>query len=257
MPYDGEIRKADHVEIARNTQGTPTAKLIAVLIAAGITDTKELAEIVGLKIRAVQATKNALQCAQQNAHVDASAAECAHYTAPAQQNAPETQHNAFPSRAYKELPSEVVITKNNTPGDAREGLDQVWAKAMELGNQIKGGKVAKSARAIRSAHGELDGSRGIEARDGKLTITGEAAAELETDFPGVSIRTVANKSYPEVRRFKHPSYGDAMAVLRKWAEIEEQNRHKPRQMAGAPLEHRIPENVVKFARPALDEVANA
>ena len=39
--------KANPVDIARNTQGTPTAKLIAILAAHGITSAAEIAEIVG------------------------------------------------------------------------------------------------------------------------------------------------------------------------------------------------------------------
>ena len=56
----------------------------------------------------------------------------------------------------------------------------------------------------------------------------------------------------------YPSKTDALTILRKWARIETQNasRSKPSN-PGQPLEHRIPENVVKFARPVLDEVANA
>lgn len=74
--------------VASETVGTPTIKLIAVLMAAGVTSTAELCEITGLKTRAVQCAKSALQCAQQNAPAQQNAHQ-AHHTAPkAQQNAP-------------------------------------------------------------------------------------------------------------------------------------------------------------------------
>jgi hypothetical protein len=46
------------VDIARNTQGTPTAKLIAILEANGITNASELAEIVGISDRAIRKSRN-------------------------------------------------------------------------------------------------------------------------------------------------------------------------------------------------------
>lgn len=59
MPTECENCKANPVEIARNTQGTPTAKLIAILEAQGITDAEELAEIVGITDRAIRKARNA------------------------------------------------------------------------------------------------------------------------------------------------------------------------------------------------------
>lgn len=50
--------KANPVDIARNTQGTPTAKLIAILAAHGITSAAEIAEIVGISDRAVRKARN-------------------------------------------------------------------------------------------------------------------------------------------------------------------------------------------------------
>lgn len=63
MPQIAETCKADVVEVARSTQGTPTAKLLAILMAAGITDNKELAEITGLSLRSIQHAR-ATHCAQ-------------------------------------------------------------------------------------------------------------------------------------------------------------------------------------------------
>ena len=46
------------VDIARTTTGTPTAKLIAILEAHGITSASEIAEIVGITDRAVRKVRN-------------------------------------------------------------------------------------------------------------------------------------------------------------------------------------------------------
>lgn len=61
MPENCENCKANPVDIARKTLGTPTAKLIAILQAQGITDSKELAEIIGVGVRAVQLAKQVSQ----------------------------------------------------------------------------------------------------------------------------------------------------------------------------------------------------
>lgn len=58
MPSGCENCKANPVEIARNTVGTPTAKLIAILAAHGVTGAAEIAEIVGISDRAVRKARN-------------------------------------------------------------------------------------------------------------------------------------------------------------------------------------------------------
>lgn len=50
--------KANPVDIARNTPGTPTAKLVAILKAHGITSASDLAEIVGISDRAIRKSRN-------------------------------------------------------------------------------------------------------------------------------------------------------------------------------------------------------
>ena len=56
MPEHCETCKADVVEIARTTAGTPTAKLIAILMSQGVDNTADLAAITGLTKRAIQYT---------------------------------------------------------------------------------------------------------------------------------------------------------------------------------------------------------
>lgn len=108
--------------ITSDCKGTPTAKLIAILEAAGITSTKEIAELLNLKPRAIQcARKSATQCA--------SATECAQLNAHAQRSAPKAQRSAHqsatecasePSRIHARLESpsgivSILEDKTNTP----------------------------------------------------------------------------------------------------------------------------------------------
>lgn len=142
----GEIK-----EIARTCNGTPTAKLIAILEAAGITATKEIAELLNLKPRAIQcARKSAIQCA--------SATECAQQNAPAQPSAHKAQQNApdsatecaasrAPIRACLETPSGLLtsevkdtntpippkIPKGPTPTDALKAFEAYNATALRCG----------------------------------------------------------------------------------------------------------------------------
>jgi len=58
MPNQCDDCKANPVDIARKTEGTPTAKLIAILEAYGITSAAEMAEIVGISDRAVRKVRN-------------------------------------------------------------------------------------------------------------------------------------------------------------------------------------------------------
>lgn len=61
------------------TAGTPTAKLIAVLLACGITSNKEIADLIGLKVRAIQTARatlnDATHCAQHSAYAAHGAAQ--------------------------------------------------------------------------------------------------------------------------------------------------------------------------------------
>ena len=96
---------------AQHCDGTPTAKLVAVLVAAGITDTKELADVIGVKIRAVQAARKPLAKRTTVRAPGCAASQCAHQDAQTQQDAPEnapqcaeTHHNALsPPRVHARI----------------------------------------------------------------------------------------------------------------------------------------------------------
>lgn len=106
-------------------------------------------------------------------------------------------------------------------GDEKSGEsenDRVCREAYAQHAETKAGKTAKSARALRTS-GELDGSSGVTLIDGKLSIVNGSAAMLAKEFPGVDLAAVCNKAAPELMRHRYPTHADAMAVLRKWAEI--------------------------------------
>lgn len=107
--------------VAQACDGTPTAKFIAVLIAAGVTDTKQIADILGIKVRAVQAAKKRTTV---RAPRCASATECAQHSASAQLNASEcapecvsAHHSAPPARVEDNnlLTNLDTTVEDNTP----------------------------------------------------------------------------------------------------------------------------------------------
>lgn len=120
-----------------------------------------------------------------------------------------------------------VVGSSTAPECARESsADELARQAYERGLEIKGGKVAKSARAVVAAQGELDGSKGITFADGKLTVDDSTAAEISRDFPGLDIAYVCTRAAPDLARVNWPTRSQAMAVLRKWAGILSQDAAK-------------------------------
>ena len=184
--------KSNPVEIARSTQGTTTAKLIAVLIASGITDTKELAEITGLKIRAVQAARNAAQCAQHNA--------------PAQQDAPKTQHDAPNAPecaqhaaplacATKELPTEVSISNSRLASqrDATDVMIESICRWMNAGDEY-------------SARTWLNNTIAVFGQDTTtnsfMKLQADTASGLRIAFPLKTWTTIAQRLQAEAKAGK-------------------------------------------------------
>lgn len=79
----GEIKA-----IVEACQGTPTAKLIAVLDALGITETKDLAALLGVTPRAVQLAKQAKSTSRSTVR---SEAHFAKHSSPAKHTSPESE----------------------------------------------------------------------------------------------------------------------------------------------------------------------
>ena len=120
---------------------------------------------------------------------------------------------------------------------------------------VKGGKVAKSPRAMQRANGELDGSQGSDFTDGKLTVTNGAASALVADYPGIDLAAVCAKAGPEIAKFGYPSRADALAVLRKWAQIATEARTAPRYAKPQDVPHVVSPETLRYAKPAPDNLA--
>lgn len=124
--------KANPVDIARNTQGTPTAKLIAILAAHGITSAAEIAEIVGISDRAVRKARNSGSGTEVPPGT----------TGPELQDRPGTQvpktelqdrnSGSAPSRAHatKELPSEVSLPRRLEQQQQMPPIERIHSAAM-------------------------------------------------------------------------------------------------------------------------------
>jgi hypothetical protein len=111
------------------------------------------------------------------------------------------------------------ITKNEVEEKKKAEVAEAHRRAMEAGERLKGGKVAKSGRAVQATQGELDGSKGIKFEGGKLAVVNGAYADLVADFPGVNLQAVFNKVAPEIAKNKYPTMELAMSLIRKWAQF--------------------------------------
>lgn len=136
--------------------------------------------------------------------------------------------------------------------------DELARQAYLAGLAIKAGKAAKSARSIQRTKGELDGSRGITLIDGKLTVVNGSAATLAEEFPGIDLTAVCNRAAPDLSKTSYPSYGDAMAVLRKWAQIVVGDKASgrfggQRNVHPADIPHVVASDTIRYAKPARYE----
>lgn len=142
------------------------------------------------------------------------------------------ERNRTQANAPKRPDTDTDTEKNsNTPLPPNGGMVGVqvndhWSKeaaniqakaAYEAGLQIKQGVATKSARAFQAAVGELDGSKGITLREGRLTVSPEIASDLAAEYPGIDVTSVCDKAAPEVLKQRYPRRDDALASLRKWA----------------------------------------
>ena len=141
MPEKCEEIKTDLVQIARSTTGTPTAKLVALLLAAGVTSNAEMAEIVGVTVRAIQKVRAMLtsahvesepQFAKETNHSSHGEPQFANSSSPTRttvrQSEPQFASDAnsssplartgINSRASKESPTEILISKSTAQSGA-------------------------------------------------------------------------------------------------------------------------------------------
>lgn len=161
-----------------------------------------------------------------------------------------------------ETASETTPEQNRAdtdPEDARarasgDEVDRQWAQAYVDSERIKSGKTAKSQRAEQRTTGELDGSKGITLIEGKLTLAEGPEAVLCKEFPGIDVISVCNRAAPELMRHRYPTTADAMAVLRKWAQIAREASSKAPSKAGEPNFAEMTKGVVRHAKPAPGSV---
>jgi len=98
----------------------------------------------------------------------------------------------------------------------RSEADRLHREAYERGLRVKQGVAKKTSRPV----GELDGSRGIELRDGKLTVVNGTLSKLQEEFPGIDFVAVCNKAASKIVRERYPSFDAAMAAIRQYAQYE-------------------------------------
>lgn len=131
--------------------------------------------------------------------------------------------------------TKVTIEVNGVAREREESEnDRICRQAYEREAETKGGKTAKSARSFQRAKGELDGSTGITLENGKLTLVNGSAAAILDEFPGIDLAAVSNKAAPELMRCNYPTHDQAMAVIRKWAQIAQEAKPARASTPGKP-----------------------
>jgi hypothetical protein len=123
MPNNCDNCKANPVEIVRDTQGTPTTKLIAILVAHGITSNTELAELVGISDRAVRKIRNSRTGTPVPPGTPGPELQDRSGTPVPKTELQDRNSSSALARAYKESPSEIVITKKDSPLTPQGGFD--------------------------------------------------------------------------------------------------------------------------------------
>lgn len=152
----------------------------------------------------------------------------------------------------KDIGSSTALNGSSAREPSESEVNRLHRLALEVGRSVKGDRVAKSARAVQRGRGELDGSRDIAMQDGALAVTGEARRLIAEAFPGVDVDAVADRACPDLRKqFQHPTYDDAMAVMRKWARILKSDRQA--QPVADVLPFKVSPTTVRYAKPVLDE----
>lgn len=232
----------------------PAKILLAYMRCSGITDAKTLAVDLDIPIRTIQRLK--LECAScandaiyGASSVDQHNASCAIYGVSDAPNAPDM--------ALSRADSINNITNTKTPGETREratDADEIARQAYLAGQAIKGGKVAKSARAEQRTKGELDGSKGITFANGELTVDAETAAKIISKFPGIDVQAACDKAAPDVARMSYPTRDDAAAAIGKWARIEQQIASRGQSKTADVVAFKL--STATHLKPKL-EVANA
>jgi hypothetical protein len=238
------------------------AKLLRALIhATGITDCKQLSEMLAIPVRTLQRLKLEVAYADPvEPKVDTPTATCATSAKRAISGAATSANDAISgasgasrTHARIETPYGVTLTEDKNPptplsgGSPQPDANELARKAYEAGIKTKGGATAKSGRAVQRTKGELDGSQGVLFDDGKLTLLNGTAAMIAEEFPGIDLVAVANKAAPDIAKMSYPSRSDALAQIRKHAQwaIE---RKAPAGKHVSPAESRLERNKSFYAK---------
>jgi hypothetical protein len=125
-------------EIVVNTQGTPTQKLLAILIAAGVQSTAEMAELIGVQPRAIQKAKRPTGRVLQ----DASELQDASHSSQTNHRTPKANSGTvarvednnitnYPEPTVVEVKCSEVLLRATAPKPKREAqgtrLDREWS----------------------------------------------------------------------------------------------------------------------------------
>jgi hypothetical protein len=133
--------------------------------------------------------------------------------------------------------------------------DRIAVEVLEMGDAIKGGLVAKSARATVRGKGELDGSKGILIdHTGKLNFVNCVGSDLLSilmgEFPGVNIEAACNRAGGDLAKLSYPTVQDAMGVIRRHAQfiVDDTAKNKPRSPRSAAPSMTIENDFEKASR---------
>jgi len=99
-------------------------------------------------------------------------------------------------------------------GRGDSDVDEQHQQLLRKAERIKGGKVAKSARALRQCTGELDGSQGVTFVDGEITLSREVTAKLKAKFPGVEIDSICIRAAASLAKHR-----GAPGYVQAWTEL--------------------------------------
>lgn len=150
----------------------------------------------------------------------------------------DTLSNESVSKGEKELPAPRLPEGSADEDKLHRQWQAVTARAEQKGARPKSSPGAAALRAM----GELDGSRGVLFKDGKLEIINGTAASLLLDFPGVDLAAVCNRAGPEVAKISYPTFERAMPIIRRAAQFaledaKKSGRSKPgSRLGGRPVD---------------------
>lgn len=203
MTSNCENCKANPVDIARNTEGTPTAKLIAILAAHGITSASEIAEIVGISDRAVRKARNHRAGTQVPGGTAVPEPQFRSGTAVPKTELQDRNSGSAPSCAHatKESPTEILIASKLELASLRAQDDITETMITDIVAWMHGGD-------RRSAENWLGSTKKTFGND----ATAHAYQKLKTDLATGSVVARKLQAWSEIARRLQASPADKPAT---------------------------------------------